>query len=100
MKPQAKSQITLLLIAAIVCFAATMEASCAWAQDSRVLKEIEGEIASDQVRQRELEQRSKIIDAEMASLRNQMIYTADAVQAQEAHMTRIEEKLQFLQKMS
>ncbi|MEE2932264.1 MAG: peptidoglycan DD-metalloendopeptidase family protein [Pseudomonadota bacterium] len=98
MKPQAKSQITLLVIAAIVCFAATMEASCAWAQESRVLKEIEGEIASDQVRQRKLEQRSKIIDAEMASLRNQMISTADAVQAQEAHMTRIEEKLQFLQK--
>ena len=98
MKPKAKGQITLLLIAAIVCFATTREISCAWAQEARVLKEIEGELASDQARQRELEQRSKIIGAEMESLRNQMISTADAVQAQEAHMTRIEEKLQFLQK--
>ena len=97
MKPQAESQINLLLIAAIVCFAATMEVSCAWAQEARVLKEIEGELASDQARQRDLEKRSKIIGAEMESLRNQMISTADAVQAQEAHMTRIEEKLQFLQ---
>ena len=99
MKPQAKSQITLLLIAAIVYFAVAIGVSCAWAQEARVLKEIEGELASDQARQRELEQRSKIIGAEMKSLRNQMISTADAVQAQEAHMTRIEEKLQFLQKV-
>ena len=97
MKPQTKSQRALLLCTAIVCFAVAMEESRAWAQQTRVLKKIEGELASDQARQRELEKRSEIIAAEMASLRNQMISTADAVQAQEAHMTRIEEKLQFLQ---
>ena len=96
MKPQARNQITLLLSTAIICFVVSTGVSSVWAQEPRVLKKIEGELASDQARQRELEQRSKIIAAEMASLRDQMISTADTVQAQEAHMTRIEEKLQVL----
>ena len=96
MKPQARNQITLLLLTAIICFVVSTGVSRIWAQEPRVLKKLEGELASDQARQRELEQRSKIIAAEMASLRDQMISTADTVQAQEAHMTRIEEKLQVL----
>ncbi len=98
MKQRVKIQITLLSLIAMVLFAIAIEEPCASAQEASVLKKIEGELASDQARQRELEQRSKIIAAEMANLRNQMISTANAVQAKEAHMTRIEEKLQSLNK--
>ena len=66
------------------------------AQKSGDLQKIEGEIAKDRQRQVDLDNQSKVIASELRGLRGQMIQTARAVQEQEAHMTRLEEKLNDL----
>jgi len=74
----------------------TFGASESGAQNPRDLRKLEGEIAKDRQRQVDLENRSNVIASELHGLRGQMIEAARAVQEQEGHMTRLEEKLNDL----
>jgi septal ring factor EnvC (AmiA/AmiB activator) len=73
-----------------------LSTSSSFAQNTRDLKKVEGEIARDRQRQSSLETRSKKIVNQLNGLRKQMIQVARAVQQQEAHMTKLEEKLNTL----
>lgn len=96
MRPRADRHSIRLFSGALIGALLIAGAAPGQAQKSRDLKRIEGDLATDRKRQRTLEQRSKIIASEMEGLREQMIAAARAVQEQEAHMTRLEDKLNEL----
>ena len=95
---QVENLVNHLLFAVLFSYTVIAGENVAVAQKAPDLQKIEGELASGQARQRELERQSRIISTEMTSLREQMISAATAVQSQEAHMTRIEDKLRVLSK--